>query len=233
MKNTLLTFYRKLVISLFMIIFSSGFSLVHAACSDKGKNDGYLSQFNLSDQYDMTQTILSTCPVKNARVRTPDQFAREGGKFYANRGRNNCHFALDLEVFHSVQTNHGKGEPVVAAGTGKVRLASNNWGAAGKTVIIDHGNNFYTLYAHLNKIQVKTNTQVKAGQQIGEVGFTGNAKGMEAAELAPHLHFTFMRTTKPLSNWKPLSVIKEIEKVNDTIPYMGGFGFINPISICN
>jgi murein DD-endopeptidase MepM/ murein hydrolase activator NlpD len=75
------------------------------------------------------------------------------------------------------------GAPVKAADGGYVALATGGWNAGyGNHVIIDHGNGFVTLYAHLNSIFVKPGESVVAGQQIGSVGNTGNSTG-------PHLHF--------------------------------------------
>jgi murein DD-endopeptidase MepM/ murein hydrolase activator NlpD len=75
------------------------------------------------------------------------------------------------------------GAPVKAADGGYVALATGGWNAGyGNHIIIDHGNGFVTLYAHLNSIFVKPGESVAAGQQIGSVGNTGNSTG-------PHLHF--------------------------------------------
>jgi hypothetical protein len=51
---------------------------------------------------------------------------------------------------------------------------------------MDHGDNLFTLYAHLSKIDVSANQKFFAGDKIGEVGRTGGAIGS-------HLHFEVRR----------------------------------------
>ena len=73
------------------------------------------------------------------------------------------------------------GTPVYASNSGDVRLAKNLF-YSGNIVIIDHGLNIFTLYAHLSKIQVKNGQQVARGQQLGLSGASGRVSG-------PHLHW--------------------------------------------
>lgn len=74
------------------------------------------------------------------------------------------------------------GDPVRSFLKGKVIYAGElSWGY-GKHVIIDHGNNTSSLYAHLDSISVKKDQEVSAGEIIGTEGETGWATG-------PHLHF--------------------------------------------
>lgn len=71
---------------------------------------------------------------------------------------------------------------VIASDRGTVSFTGClTWGY-GCHVIIDHGNGFSTLYAHLSAINVEPGQDVSQGQAIGRMGSTGRSTG-------PHLHF--------------------------------------------
>lgn len=74
-----------------------------------------------------------------------------------------------------------KGTGVLAAENGEV-IHSGWLGGYGYAVIVDHGEGMSTLYGHNSKLNVKVGQAVKRGQQIAEVGSTGNSTG-------PHIHF--------------------------------------------
>ena len=69
---------------------------------------------------------------------------------------------------------------------GVVRMACN-YGDYGLTVVVRHYNGLETVYAHLDKVCVKPNQIVKAGQVIGQTGTTGNTK-----ECILHFETRFM-----------------------------------------
>lgn len=74
------------------------------------------------------------------------------------------------------------GHPVVAFTSGKVyKIESGEFGL-GKYIVLDHGHNLYSVYAHLGSFSVKPGDHVITGQKIGEIGMTGYTTG-------PHLHF--------------------------------------------
>ena len=77
------------------------------------------------------------------------------------------------------------GTPIKASGDGRVTFRGRK-GGYGNTVIIKHGNQYTTLYAHLSRFnrKVKKGSRVQQGQVIGYVGKTGLATG-------PHLHYEF------------------------------------------
>jgi murein DD-endopeptidase MepM/ murein hydrolase activator NlpD len=72
------------------------------------------------------------------------------------------------------------GTPVVAANDGVVIIAQGMF-YEGNLVVIDHGQQFSTLYMHLSKIEVKVGDRVHKGEHLGLSGATGRVTG-------PHLH---------------------------------------------
>ena len=73
-----------------------------------------------------------------------------------------------------------KGTPVRSIGAGRVALTIDAY-MSGKTVVVSHGFGIFSLYAHLDKINVKKGDAVETDSVIGNVGATGRASG-------PHLH---------------------------------------------
>lgn len=80
------------------------------------------------------------------------------------------------------------GTPVIAAASGTVITAYAGSTGYGNTVLIDHGNGYQTRYGHMlwGSITVYPGQHVYQGQQIGQIGSTGNSTG-------PHLHFEILK----------------------------------------
>lgn len=76
---------------------------------------------------------------------------------------------------------------VRAAKGGTVRVANwSQYAANGIEVLIDHGGNVCTHYAHLNATHLNAGQTVRTGDQVGRVGTTGASTG-------PHLHYQVIR----------------------------------------
>jgi len=74
------------------------------------------------------------------------------------------------------------GNAIYAADSGVIVYAGwNNYGY-GNTIVIDHGNGWQTLYAHLNSVYFGCGQAAFQGNKIGSMGVSGNSSG-------PHLHF--------------------------------------------
>ncbi len=84
------------------------------------------------------------------------------------------HSGIDIAGF--------KGDPINPAMDGKVIYAGEIFWGFGKHIIIDHGDNIQTIYAHLDKIYVYKGQKVTTSDTIGKEGSTGWTTG-------PHLHF--------------------------------------------
>jgi len=92
---------------------------------------------------------------------------------YLTQGYWSGHQAIDIGA--------PTGTPIYAADTGYV--AATGWmGGYGNYIILNHGNGFETLYAHLSEIRVIAGQGVQRGHLIGLMGSTGRSTG-------PHLHF--------------------------------------------
>ncbi len=81
------------------------------------------------------------------------------------------------------------GTPIYATGDGIVTHSSWKQGY-GNCVIIDHGYDFETLYAHLDKYKVRAGQKVSRGEVIATVGNTGKSTG-------PHLHYEVLHKGRP------------------------------------
>lgn len=84
------------------------------------------------------------------------------------------HLAIDIAA--------GTGARVYAADSGVVVFAGPALGGYGNMVMIDHGNGYQTLYAHMSSVGVSCGQSVLQGNYIGSAGNTGFSTG-------PHLHF--------------------------------------------
>lgn len=80
------------------------------------------------------------------------------------------------------------GDAAYATDAGTVVYAGwNDWGY-GNLIVLDHGNGWQSLYAHLLQVNVVCGQNVGQGEIIGLIGSTGNSTG-------PHLHFELMHRT--------------------------------------
>ncbi len=110
-----------------------------------------------------------------------------------------------LQVHHGVEFVNGRGTPILAAGDGTVFYAGTDLAQLvgpsndyyGNVVIIQHtfassdGKPVFSLYGHMDRIEVESGQAISQGAQIGTIGDSGIAQG-------PHLHFE-VRVGDPFS----------------------------------
>jgi murein DD-endopeptidase MepM/ murein hydrolase activator NlpD len=120
--------------------------------------------------------------VRKAFIRAPVDFTRISSSFNPQRR----HPILNtIRAHRGVDYAAPGGTPIKAAGDGKIKHRGRH-GGYGNAVIIEHGGNITTLYAHMSRFAAskKLNSRVRQGEIIGYVGATGLA-------TAPHLHYEY------------------------------------------
>ncbi len=120
--------------------------------------------------------------MRKAFLRSPVDFRRISSRFTRERyhpvlGKKRPHRGVDYAA--------ARGTPIKAAGDGKITFRGTK-GGYGSTVVIQHGTQYSTLYAHLSNFKrgQRNGSAVKQGDVIGFVGSSGLATG-------PHLHYEF------------------------------------------
>lgn len=120
--------------------------------------------------------------MRKAFLRTPIDFARISSRFNLKRK----HPVLNrIRAHKGVDYAARTGTPIKSAGDGKITFRGRK-GGYGRVVIVQHGQKYSTLYAHMSKYRKgqRAGSRVTQGQIIGYVGKSGLASG-------PHLHYEF------------------------------------------
>lgn len=118
---------------------------------------------------------------------------------------------------NGVDLNLNVGDTILSAWAGKVRYAKFNEGGFGNLVIVRHYNGLETYYAHMSKLLVQPNDEVKAGDVLGLGGNTGHSFG-------PHLHFEVRFFDVPINPELFVDVEKKQMKVSKLYIHSSIFG---------
>ena len=128
----------------------------------------------------MLTTIPNGAPLSNTRVTSG-----YGYRIHPITKKKKFHRGIDLKAKRKT--------PVYSTADGIVSFAqANNVGAFGRVIKIQHNFGFQTIYAHLNKTNVKVGDIVRKGDQIGLSGSSGRS-------TAPHLHYEIKYASNQLN----------------------------------
>ncbi len=168
--------------------------------SEKAKADAEIDRI-LSEYYATSQQ--TTLPAVNADPTAPNNNNNnlgQGDGYNSNAdwawpiGNRSCYISSPYGYrsasisgwsFHGgvdISGSKFHGTPIYATRAGKVITAVTSNSGYGIYVIIDHGDGYSSLYAHMSERYVSTGAYVQKGQMIGRAGNTGNSRGA-------HLHF--------------------------------------------
>jgi len=154
--------------------------IIAAEFNNNGRS---IQAIRFKDDNDNTDYFTPTGDsVRKEFLRNPVDFTRISSNFNPNRR----HPILNrIRAHRGVDYAAPRGTPIKASGDGKVIFRGTKSGY-GKAVILQHGGNITTLYAHMSAFAAKARvgSRVRQGQTIGYVGATGLA-------TANHLHYEY------------------------------------------
>jgi murein DD-endopeptidase MepM/ murein hydrolase activator NlpD len=131
------------------------------------------------------QTVSALAEYEEQLKVVPTYFPAEEGRISSEFGNRSDPFTGQSRFHSGADIAAPLETRIYAAAEGEVSFAGRN-GGYGETVIIDHGETYETLYAHLNSIDVSVGDQVEKGEEIGGMGTTGRSTGV-------HLHYEIIR----------------------------------------
>jgi murein DD-endopeptidase MepM/ murein hydrolase activator NlpD len=160
--------------------------------------DASAEEAKLSDteKYSMYDEYLSR--LLNSVAFTPMGYPRVSSITSMFGYRSDPFDSENAEYHPGIDFKGAKGDPVHVTADGKVVFTGRK-GGYGNCIIIQHKNDFQTLYGHLSHINVEEGQSVSTGDVIGKVGSTGRSTGT-------HLHYEVRKNGKPINPVKFLTL---------------------------
>jgi len=156
---------------------------------DKLANKLYIQSKSFDEVFEMAKNKEKMLAALPAIQPVSNQNLKRISSYYGHR----------TDPFYKVRKFHEgidfsapTGTPIYSPGDGVVKTVKNSHRGYGNRLVIDHGYNYQTVYAHLHDFKVKRGDTVKRGQLIGTIGNTGKS-------TAPHLHYEVRRNGKAVN----------------------------------
>ena len=125
---------------------------------------------------------------------TEDKTAFEDGRFiWPVKGEVISGFGIrECKKHDGIDISAAEGIDILASDDGEVIYSGNELRGYGNLIIIQHKDNFVTVYAHNKENIANVGQSVKRGELIAKVGNSGNSKGY-------HLHFEVRKDKRPMN----------------------------------
>lgn len=159
---------------------------------DRGDEITSLIKEQIEEFADLTADVKNQLDFLDAK---PDLVPTQG-RFTSGYGYRIDPLYGTRQFHRGIDIANSIGTEIVAAGSGVVTY-SGMQGGFGYVTIINHGYNYYTVYAHCNKLYKEVGDSVKKGEAIAEIGNTGKSTG-------PHLHFEIRYNGSSINPWDVL-----------------------------
>jgi murein DD-endopeptidase MepM/ murein hydrolase activator NlpD len=133
------------------------------------------------------------------------------GRLMGGYGERTDPFSGEGAMHTGVDISATTGTPVLTTADGMVAFAG--WSSGyGQLIVVDHGNNIETYYAHLSRFGVVEGQEVRRGDAIGAVGSTGRV-------TAPHLHYEVRLGGAPVNPHPYLARAGVMQMVRKDFPF--------------
>lgn len=153
---------------------------------------------DLQNLVDKFRSRISKLEKEKSQQRQRISTAKKGSYDWPVRGTVVSNFGKQKHgTLHTYVVNNGieiraaEGTAVTVIEPGKI-LYAGTFKGYGPMIIVDHGDDFYTVYAHLSKVMVKEGDTILKGQVIGETGYGKNSRN-----TSPNLYFEIRQDGKP------------------------------------
>ncbi|MDB5142373.1 MAG: peptidoglycan DD-metalloendopeptidase family protein [Mucilaginibacter sp.] len=161
-----------------------------------GNGNAEESKLSDAEKYSMYDEYLSR--LLNSVAFTPMGYPRVSSITSMFGYRSDPFDTENAEYHPGIDFKGAKGDPVHVTADGKV-IFTGPKGGYGNCIIVQHKNDFQTLYGHLSHINVEDGQSVSTGDVIGKVGSTGRSTGS-------HLHYEVRKNGKPINPIKFLTL---------------------------
>jgi murein DD-endopeptidase MepM/ murein hydrolase activator NlpD len=161
-----------------------------------GNGNAEESKLSDTEKYSMYDEYLSR--LVNSVAFTPMGYPRLSSITSVFGYRSDPFDSENAEYHPGIDFKGAKGDPVHVTADGEV-IFTGRKGGYGNCIIVQHKNDFQTLYGHLSHINVSEGQEVNTGDIIGKVGSTGRSTGT-------HLHYEVRKNGKPINPVKFLTL---------------------------